>query len=41
VTDTLRSELASWQHLLPILTTSRFDRDGVHRGAKELTRDLF
>jgi glucokinase len=40
VADSLASELASWRHLIPTITTSRYDREGVHRGAKELTRDL-
>ena len=40
VAGSLAGELASWRHLIPPITTSRFDREGVHRGAKELTRDL-
>jgi glucokinase len=40
VAQHLTDELATWSHLVPRLTTSRFDLDGVHLGAKELTRDL-
>ena len=40
LTTHLTRELASWSHLVPRIVTSRFDRDGVHLGAKELTRDL-
>ncbi len=40
LTDSLTTELASWKHLTPRITTSRFDGDGVHLGARELTRDL-
>jgi glucokinase len=40
LTDSLQSELASWKHLTPRITTSRFDGEGVHLGAKELVRDL-
>lgn len=41
LSDSLDKELASWKHLLPRITTSAFDSDGVHRGARELTRELF
>ncbi len=41
LTDHVDRELQSWSHLTPAITTSTFDRDGVHLGAKELTRDLF
>ena len=41
LSDSLEKELASWKHLLPRITTSAFDSDGVHRGARELTRELF
>ena len=41
LTDSLERELATWSHMVPAITTSRFDHDGVHLGAKELTRDLF
>lgn len=39
--DSVSRELESWSHMAPVITTSTFDRDGVHLGAKELTRDLF
>lgn len=41
LTDSLRLELASWGHLTPRICTTVFDSDGVHRGARELTRELF
>ena len=41
LTDSLERELATWSHMVPTITTSRFDHVGVHLGAKELTRDLF
>lgn len=41
IRDGLRTELASWEHMLPNIVISAFDHEGVHRGAKELTRDLF
>ncbi len=41
LTDSVSRELESWSHMLPVITTSTFDREGVHLGAKELTRDLF
>ena len=41
LTDNVSRELESWSHMVPVITTSTFDRDGVHLGAKELTRDLF
>jgi glucokinase len=40
LTDSVARELASWSHMVPRIVTSEFDRDGVHLGAKELTRDL-
>jgi len=40
LTDSVSRELESWSHMVPVITTSTFDRDGVHLGAKELTRDL-
>lgn len=40
VTASLSLELASWSHLTPRITTSRFDGDGVHLGARELARDV-
>lgn len=39
--DSVSRELESWSHMVPVITTSTFDREGVHLGAKELTRDLF
>ena len=39
--ERLTDDLASWSHLVPGLTVSTFDLNGVHLGAKELTRDLF
>lgn len=39
--DSLVEELASWKDLMPRITASVFDSDGVHRGARELTRELF
>lgn len=39
--DSVSRELESWSHMAPVITTSTFDREGVHLGAKELTRDLF
>ncbi|MFM2412474.1 MAG: hypothetical protein RLZZ587_807 [Actinomycetota bacterium] len=41
LSDSLRRELASWGHLTPRITTTNFDSAGVHRGARELTRELF
>jgi glucokinase len=41
LTDSVSRELESWSHMVPVITTSRFDSEGVHLGAKELTRDLF
>ena len=41
LTDSVSRELESWSHMVPVITTSTFDREGVHLGAKELTRDLF
>ena len=41
LTDNVSRELESWSHMVPVITTSTFDREGVHLGAKELTRDLF
>jgi glucokinase len=41
LTDSVRRELASWSHMVPTISTSKFDSEGVHLGAKELTRDLF
>jgi glucokinase len=38
LTANLSTELASWIHLTPRITTSRFDGDGVHLGARELAR---
>lgn len=40
LTDSVARELASWSHMVPRIVTSAFDRDGVHLGAKELTREL-
>ncbi len=40
LTASLSTELASWSHLTPRITTSRFDGDGVHLGARELARDV-
>ncbi len=40
LTASLSIELASWSHLTPRITTSRFDGDGVHLGARELARDV-
>ena len=40
LTDSVARELASWSHMAPRIVTSAFDRDGVHLGAKELTREL-
>ncbi len=39
--DNVMRELESWNHMTPVITTSAFDSEGVHLGAKELTRDLF
>ena len=36
----IATELASWSHLTPTITPSRFDAEGVHLGAMELARDL-
>jgi glucokinase len=41
LTDSVSRELESWSHMVPVITTSTFDSEGVHLGAKELTRDLF
>jgi glucokinase len=41
LTDNVSRELESWSHMVPVITTSKFDSEGVHLGAKELTRDLF
>jgi glucokinase len=40
LTDNVNRELESWNHMTPVITTSAFDSEGVHLGAKELTRDL-
>jgi len=40
LTASLSIELASWSHLTPRITTSRFDGAGVHLGARELARDV-
>lgn len=40
LTDSVTTELASWKHLTPRITTSRFDGDGVHLGAWEIARDV-
>ena len=41
LSDNVSRELESWSHMVPVITTSTFDREGVHLGAKELTRELF
>jgi glucokinase len=41
LTDSVSRELESWSHMVPVITTSTFDSEGVHLGAKELARDLF
>lgn len=41
LTDSVSRELESWNYMVPVITTSTFDSEGVHLGAKELTRDLF
>jgi glucokinase len=40
LTASLSTELVSWSHLTPRITTSRFDGDGVHLGAREIARDV-
>jgi glucokinase len=41
LTQALKIELGSWQHLTPRITISAFDNAGVHRGVQALTRELF